>query len=161
MTSIGAMSMTNVGGSGSTDHGRFHYEPWGDEGHSLTVPSYTATRSGPHLFQVVFGNGAGGVTTGITCGVKRLVVEEVATGAMVAEGPVVMPHLGDWDRWGDSTFVRADLTAGTAYRIVIRGDDEVVNMSAFAHFERYTGGLGGASGAFNRVNVAELKILSL
>ena len=47
------------------------------------------------------------------------------------------------------------------FRIVIRGDDEVVNMSAFAHFERYTGGLGGASGAFNRVNVAELKILAL
>ncbi|MCA9608605.1 MAG: hypothetical protein KC619_23540 [Myxococcales bacterium] len=161
VTTIGAMSMTNVGGSASTDHGRFHYEPWGDEGHSLTVPSYTPTRSGRHLLQLAFGNGAGGVTTGITCAVKRIVVEEVATGAVVAEGAVVMPHLGDWDRWADSTFVRADLTAGTEYRIVIRGDDEVVNMSAFAHFERYTGGLGGASGAFNRVNVAELKILAL
>ena len=43
---------------------------------------------------------------------------------------------------------------------VIRGDDEVVNMSAFAHFERYTGGLGGASGTFFRANVAALKILA-
>jgi hypothetical protein len=73
----------------------------------------------------------------------------------------MMPHLGDWSRWADSSFVRAELTAGTEYRVVIRGDDEVVNMSAFAHFERYTGGLGGRSGAFNRVNVAELKILAL
>ena len=50
---------------------------------------------------------------------------------------------------------------GAVFVALIRGDDEVVNMSAFAHFERYTGGLGGASGAFNRVNVAELKILAL
>ena len=73
---------------------------------------------------------------------------------------IVMPHLADWSRWADSSFLRAELTAGTEYRIVIRGDDEVVNMSAFAHFERYTGGLGGRDGAFNRVNVAELKILA-
>ncbi len=160
VTSIDASMMTNVGGAGSTSHGRFHYEPWGDDGHSLTVPSFTPTQTGPHLLQLVFGNGAGGITTGITCAVKRLVVEEVASGRVVAEGPIVMPHLGDWSRWADSSFLRAELTAGTAYRIVIRGDDEVVNMSAFAHFERYTGGLGGRDGAFNRVNVAELKILA-
>jgi len=160
ITSIGASEMTNVGGTGTTNHGRFHYEAWGDAGHSLTVPSFTPARSGTHLLQVVFGNGAGSENTGITCAVKRVVVEEVASGAVVADGPVIMPHLGDWSRWEDSSFVRAELTAGTEYRIIIRGDDEVVNMSAFAHFEPYTGGLGGRSGEFNRVNIAELKILS-
>jgi len=36
----------------------------------------------------------------------------------------------------------------------------MVNMSAFAHFEHYTGGLGGRDGAFSRVNIADLKILA-
>lgn len=161
ITRIDASAMMNVGGSGSTDHGRFHYEPWGDTGHSLTIPSFTPSQSGTHLFQVTFGNGAGSVTTGITCGLKRIVVENVATGAIVADGPVIMPHLGAWSRWEDSSLVRAELTAGVAYRVVIRGDDDVVNMSSFAHFEIYTGGLGGRSGAFNRVNIAELNVLAL
>ncbi len=163
ITTIGAGSMDHVGGTPSENHGRFHYEGWGDPGHSLTVTSFAPTRSGPHLLQLTFGNGAGSINTGITCAVKRIVVEDVATGEVVADGPVIMPHLGrdEWSRWEDSSFVRAELTAGRSYRIVIRGDDDVVNMSAFAHFELYTGGLGGRSGEFNRVNIAELKVLAL
>ena len=92
---------------------------------------------------------------------KRIVVEDEATGEVVAEGMVMMPHLADWSRWSNSSFVEADLDAARTYRIVIRGDDDMVNMSSFAHFESYTGGLGGRSGTFNRANVAELKILAL
>ncbi len=158
ITSVDASAMANVGGSGSSDHGRFHYEPWGDPGHSLTVSSFTASATGPHLLQVTYGNGAGPINTGITCAIKRIVVEDAATGATVAEGPVVMPQLGTWDRWTGSSFVPATLTAGHTYRIVIRGDDEMVNMSVFAHFQRYTGGLGGASGEYDRVNIADLKV---
>ena len=40
------------------------------------------------------------------------------------------------------------------------GDDGAVNMSSFAHFQRYTGGLGGGAGVFNRVNIAEVKVLA-
>jgi hypothetical protein len=160
ITTIDASAMANVGGAGSTSHGRFHYEPWGDLGSSLTVASFTAAQTGPHLLQLTFGNGAGSINTGITCAVKRVVVEDIGTGAVVAEGAVVMPHLGSWDRWVGSSFVSATLTAGRAYRIIVRADDDVVNMSSFAHFETYTGGLGGRSGEFNRVNVAELKILA-
>ena len=43
---------------------------------------------------------------------------------------------------------------------MIRGDDDMVNMSSFAHFELFTGGLGGRSGVFNRVNIAELRVLA-
>lgn len=160
IATVDASAMTAVGGSLSTAHGREHYEPWGDVGHSLTVPSFTPTRSGPHLLQVVFGNGAGPIYTGVTCAIKRLVVEDATTGVTVAEGPLVMPHLGDWSRWADSSFVPASLEAGRTYRIVIRGDEDMVNMSAFAHFETYTGGLGGTDGAFNRVNIAQLKVLA-
>lgn len=157
---IGANTFAHVGGHGTTAHGRFHYEAWGDPGHSLTATGFTPDRTGPHLLQVTFGNGAGPIHTGITCGLKRIVVEDELTGATVAEGPLVMPHLGTWSRWEDSSFVAADLDASRSYRIVIRSDDEMVNMSAFRHFERYTGGSGGIEGAFNRVNIAELKILA-
>ncbi len=93
---------------------------------------------------------------------KRVVVEDVETGATVGDGPLLMPHLGRdaWDRWAHSSFVRAELVAGRSYRIAIRGDADTVNMSAFEHFERYTGGPGGRSGAFNRANIAALKIFA-
>lgn len=161
ITTILASDMSNVGGSPSTDHGRFHYEPWGDAGHSLTVSAFTPAQSGLHLLQVTFGNGAGSINTGITCGIKRVVVEDTATSEVVAEGALIMPHLATWSRWEDSSFVRAELTAGRTYRVVIRGDDEMINMSSFAHFEPYTGGLGGRSGEHNRVNIADLKIFAM
>lgn len=157
---IGADAMTNEGGVGSNNHGRFHYEAWGDVGHTLTVPSFTPSQSGVHLFQVGYGNGAGPVSTGITCAVKRVVVEEVASGDEVASELMIMPHLGDWSIWALSSFAEADLTAGVEYRVVIEGDDQAVNMSAFSHFEAYTGGLGGAEGEFNRVNISDLRILA-
>lgn len=157
---IDASAMTNQGGAGSTSHGRFHYEPWGDPGDTLTAPSFTPAQSGEHLLQVTFGNGAGAVNTGITCAVKRVVVQEVASGNEVASDVIIMPHLGTWSRWSLSSFARADLTEGVEYRVVVRGDDDAVNMSSFAHFESYTGGLGGQDGAFNRVNIAELRILA-
>ncbi len=160
VASISASAMTNVGGTGVNNHGRFHYEAWGDAGHTLTTPSFTATQTGEHWLQLVYGNGAGSINTGITCAVKRVVVQDATTGAEVGDGIVVMPHLGTWSRWADSSFARVRLEAGRAYRFVIRSDDRAVNMSSFAHFEAYTGGTGGRSGTFNRVNVAELKILA-
>lgn len=157
---IGADGLVNEGGSGSNNHGRFHYEGWGDAGHTLTLPSFTPSQSGPHLVQLGYGNGAGSVTSGITCAIKRVRVEEVDSGDVVASGPAIMPHLGDWSLWGLSSFVPASLTAGVEYRVVLAGDEETVNMSAFSHFESYTGGLGGDAGEFNRVNISDVRILA-
>lgn len=150
-----------TGGRLATDHGRAHYENWGDPGHRLEVPSLRVAQSGAYLLQVTAANGSGGTTTGITCAVKRVQVIEVTGGRTVADGYVVMPQLGSWDEWRDSTFVRASLEAGRDYRVVIGDDDAAVNMSAFEHFTRYTGGMGGAGGAFFRVNIAALKVLHL
>lgn len=155
--SIGASSFTNVGGTGVTNHGKFHYEAWGDAGHTLTA-SYTATSTGEHLLQVNAGNGAGPISTGITAGLK--VVEVLDGTTVVARGHLLMPHLGAWSTWRDSSFVRANLTAGKTYTVVIKHDDSSMNMSFFAHFAQYTGGTGGRAGAFSRVNIAELKVLA-
>lgn len=155
--SIGASAFTNVGGSGITNHGKFHYENWGDPGHSLTA-TFTASATGEHLLQLNAGNGAGAINTGITCGLKTVEVLDGAT--VVARGFVLMPHLGAWSTWKDSSFVRANLVAGKIYKVVIKQDDASINMSFFKHFEQYTGGTGGKSGAFSRVNIAELKVLA-
>ena len=158
--SAGADALTAVGGQGSSSHGRFHYEPWGDAGDTLTLAHFTPAKTGEHLVQVVYGNGAGAVSTGVTAGVKQLVVEDVSTGSVVGSGVVVMPHLGDWDQWADSSLVAVALTEGVDYRLRLQHADHAVNMSSFAHFETYTGGLGGSEGAFNRVNIAEMKVLT-
>ncbi len=159
IASYDAGAFTATGGSLVTTHGRAHYEPWGDPGHSLAV-THTATQTGDHLVQLTYGNGAGGITTGITCVVKRVVVEDVATSTIVSEGVVVMPQLGDWSRWADSTMARVPLEAGRTYRITIQGDDGTVNMSSFQHFASYTAGTGGTE-PFARVNVATIRVLAL
>lgn len=160
ITNLPASGFTVTGGSATNQYGRFFYESWGDPGHEI-VATFTASRTGEHLIQAVYGNGSGSINTGITCAVKRVTVEAVSGGAVAGSGYMMMPQRADWASWGDSSFVRANLVAGTQYRIRVASDARSVNMSAFSHFADYTGGTGGTGGAFARVNVAELKVLSL
>ena len=155
---VGAQSFAAQGGSLSFNYGKPHHEGWGDPGHTLTVVGLKPQFSGEHLIQIVAGNGAGPFNTGVTCGVKMV---EVKTGGQtIALRPVSMPHLADWASWRESSFVRVTLDKDKTYDIVLRHDDRAVNMSAFQHFALY-GGMGGSSGAFFRVNVAEVKLLAL
>jgi hypothetical protein len=150
-----AQAFEAQGGALVHNHGRWHYENWGDPGHTLTVHDVVPTYTGRHLVQVLAGNGAGDFSTGITCGVKAV---EVWDGSELAgRGVLVMPQLATWNDWRDSSFVPVDLVAGTPYRIVIREDESSYNMSDLAHFATYVG-TGGASGRFNRVNIAEVKL---
>jgi hypothetical protein len=158
ITTIGAPSFAATGGTLVNNHGRWHYESWGEPAHTLTVTGFTAAFTGEHLLQVLAGNGAGGFDTGITCVTKRLDVYEGAS--LVGGGYLVMPHLQIWDDWRDSGFVRVHLEAGHTYSFVLRHDDHSINMSDFLHNALY-GGTGGTSGAHHYVNIAELKILSL
>ncbi len=157
ISTVQATAFVATGGTLVNNHGRWHYESWGEPTHTLTA-SFTAGFTGEHLLQVLAGNGAGGFDTGITCVTKRVDVTE--GGTPVGGGYLVMPHLGTWDDWRDSSFVRVHLEAGHTYSIVLRHDDHSINMSDFLHNALY-GGTGGASGAHHYVNIAELKILSL
>lgn len=157
--SFPASGFVATGGSASTNHGRFHYEAWGDAGDTLELSSVRPSRSGSHLVQLVYGNGAGPISTGITCAVKRVTITDTQTNQVVASGPIVMPHLGSWDRWSDSTFLRADLDASRTYRIVIDSSPLTQNGSAFEHFAQYVG-LGGVGGEYTHVNISELKLLA-
>lgn len=156
IASVGAQSFSAVGGNLVDNYGHWHYEGWGDPGHSLTL-AYTPTFTGTHYLQLLAGNGAGNFTTGITCAVKRVQIFDGNT--LVAESYVMMPHLATWDAWRESSLMHADLEAGKTYSVVISEDAAAVNMSERAHFEIY-GGTGGQSGRFNRVNIAEVKFLA-
>jgi len=155
---FGAQGFAASGGQLVNNHGRWHYEEWGAESDTLTIANVTPTTSGTHFIQVLAGNGAGDFTTGITCSVK--VVEVWAGDTKVGGGQLYMPHLATWEDWRDSNLVRVELEAGTPYTVVIREDADSGNMSDFSHFALY-GGTGGASGRFNNVNIAELKLLAL
>jgi len=152
--SVPASDFTAVGGSWSTDHGRGHYGNWGAPGDSLSM-RVTPDHTGEHLIQLSYGNGSGGVDTGVTAAVKWVEVRDGA-GTIVGEGGVVMPHRADWSNWGDSSFLPVELSAGTTYTVEIR---DGWNMSHLAHYESYVGGRGGGPDPSNDVNISELKLL--
>lgn len=155
---VGAQSFTASGGSLVNAYGRWHYQDWGDPSHTLAVSGFVPDFTGRHLLCVVASNGAGPISTGISCGVKLLEVRQGAT--TIASGYLKIPHTGGWDVWLDSSFVAAELVAGQSYEIVLREDDRAFNMSELGANALY-GGTGGASGRFNRVNVAELEVLAV
>ncbi len=153
--SVGAPDFVATGGALVEQYGRWHYQDWGAPDHRLEVP-LTVDRSGDHWLQAVYGNGSGPVSTGVACGLKWLEVVD-PTGAVVGEGPLVMPQRGAWDDWGDSTLVPVTLEEEVSYTVVLRDQE---NMSSLEHHVLYDGA-GGGSEAQNHVNIAELKVLRL
>jgi len=151
---LDATSFTAVGGTLVDNHGRWHHQDWGEPDHSLSV-TFTASASGEHWLQAVYGNGAGPISTGITAATKWLQLTD-PSGTVVAEGPLVMPQTGAWDTWADSTVVPASLTAGVSYTIAIT---DGTNMSWLAHHTLYDEA-GGQDEPYGYVNIAALKVLA-
>ena len=149
---------TPNGGQRTYQYGRWHFSNWGAADHSLSYAGFSPSQSGQHLVQLLAGNGAGGFDTGVTCGVKRVTVEEQGV-SVVASGYLKMPHLGTWDDWRGSSFLPVTLDSSKSYTITIDEDEHAVNMSELEHFALY-GGAGGAS-RHNYVNIAELKLLAV
>jgi len=161
ITSIGAQSFTSTGGTLVFNHGQWHYESWGEPSHSIIVSGVSPFYTGDHYLQVAYGNGAGALNTGITCAVKRVEVVDEGTNQPVGSGLLVMPHLGQWDVWKESSFVKVTLDSARTYRITLTHDTTTLNMSDFEHNAQYTGGNGGSTGAYHYVNISALKLLSL
>lgn len=149
-----ADSFVAQGGVLSSAHGELHYDDWGDPEDSLEV-TLTPARNGRHLVQVRYGNGAGPVSTGLAACVKWASVLDAAV--LVGEGPLVMPQLGSWDRFQDSTTFAVELTAGRPVRIRITDAD---NMSSFERARSYSGSGGGAA-PFNRANISVIRLLAI
>ena len=151
--SIPASDFRAAGGEWSENHGRGHFQDWGQPGDMLSM-SITPTHTGTHLVQAVYGNGAGGFSTGVTAAVKR--VEITRDEDLIDTGVLVMPHLADWSRWGDSSLTPVALEAGVTYTLTLR---DGFNMSYLDHYTDYVGGRGGGAEPSNFVNISEIKVL--
>lgn len=155
-----AGDFTASGGERVDQYGRIHFQGWGGPEDQLSI-EWIAQRSGAALIQAEYGNGAGAINTGVTCAVKRVDLVSLPDEVSRGGGYLMMPHLGQWDRWSGSNFIPVEVTEGARYRITVSQDDYAINMSTFEHFASYTGGSGGVGGPFNDVNISELKVLYL
>jgi hypothetical protein len=154
LTFIDAGRATNNSVAGSRaqlrdDHGRRSWSDWGVPGEELTF-TVTPSVSGSYHVLLRYGNAFGPVNTGVTAAVKQM--EVTAAGQTPGKGVVVMPHLPNWDTWGESSPVPVTLVAGTSYKIKF---SDFYNMSYLDSNSTYSGS-GGAGGISNRANIAEL-----
>ena len=153
---IPAREMQNRGGNPA--EGRCFIN-WGNPDDELLIKSFTARRSGHYLVSARFSNGAGPVSTGITCAVKKLEIRQAGSDALVAAGYLVMPQSGNWQRVDISAPIQAELKAGENYSIRIWEDECSRNMSYLAQNQRYTALPGGGDTTYNFVNIAGLQLL--
>ncbi|HET6629429.1 MAG TPA: hypothetical protein VFG91_06620 [Woeseiaceae bacterium] len=118
--------------------------------------------SGTFALRFIYRN-PGPINTGITCAVKHVEVRESKTGTVAAAGYAVMPHTGAGAPGiqGRSSPLRVHLRAGVRYTVTLSSDFRAVNMSAFQHFERYTGGAGGKTGPRNQADIVAVELRPL
>jgi hypothetical protein len=77
----------------------------------------------------------------------------------VAEAVLMFPHTGGPQQVRRSSYLRARLHRGRRYRLRVEEGPYSVNMSAFAHFEAYTGGDGGAA-PVNQAGIRGVELLT-
>ncbi|MBB3229196.1 MGH1-like glycoside hydrolase domain-containing protein [Halomonas stenophila] len=150
-----AGTLTSNGADPVFERGRWHFADWGAPDELLEIPELEARETGKHYLQVTYGNALNSINTGITATTKWLEVRDLASGDLVAEGVVTMPHRSSLDDWGDSSLFAVSLEAGHRYSVTIR---DHYNMSYFEHFAIYNGA-GGRDGPVNRANIAEVKLM--
>lgn len=158
---VNANEFAVVGGTFSSSHGRDYYDHWGAPEDTITV-NIQAQFTGSHAIQVIAGNGSGPISTGINCAVKHLQMKNLGNNQIVADGYLMMPQLGTWERWLESSviFTNVDLIAQETYEIIIFEDEQAINMSSFIHNETYNSNRVN-NHPFNYVNIAQINLNSL
>ncbi|TDC95478.1 hypothetical protein E1161_04680 [Saccharopolyspora aridisoli] len=119
-----------IGGTRTSNENGVYYAGWGTEPGDKLTTRITPKASGEHLLQVDAAVG-GPINTGVTSGMKLLRVHDDATGELVTEDVIAMPHTGSWSNVRGSTYAKAQLTAGRTYRFELVNDRRAVNMSHF------------------------------
>jgi hypothetical protein len=145
-----AMRLTPATEDSKTGRGSVEQFPdWGAPEQALQF-EYTPPVSGMQRLKLRYANAHGPINTGITAAVKA-VTAQCGRRAQLQSGPIVMPQLATARAWGLSTgfFFDAERGEPCTLRIV-----DGFNMSYLKHFELYTGGQGGKSGALNRASIA-------
>lgn len=112
--------------------------------------SWTAKSASSYRVSFDYVNDHGPINTGITAGVKMLVVQ--CAGSDEQRLPIVMPHSLGVQR---STWATFAAKAGAACQFHV---EDGFNMSYLGHFAHYTGGSGGAEGPLNKADVRDMFI---
>jgi hypothetical protein len=135
------------------EDGRKDFADWGSPQQELRF-KFTPKASGLQRLRVEYANAHGPINTGITAAQKRVAVT-CRGDRSVREGSVVMPHLAGRGIWGLSTAFVFRATRGDSCAVRIH---DGFNMSYLEHFDLYTGGEGGHSGALNRASIAAVHL---
>jgi hypothetical protein len=144
--------MSNDGAALQVIDGVARYADWGLPSQELRS-AFTPRATGWYRFELQYSNTHGPINTGITAAVKSVTARCGSSAEQM--GSVAMPHQGEAAAWGFSTgfFFKASGNDACELRVA-----DGFNMSYLAHFERYTGGNGGRSGALNRADIAAARI---
>ena len=154
LIAAGAMQLTPESEESKTGHEHIDQFPdWGAPEQALQI-EYTPPASGLQRLKLRYANAHGPINTGITAAVKT-VTAQCSRHGQTQSGTVVMPQLATARSWGLSTgfFFDAERAESCTLRIV-----DGFNMSYLRHFELYTGGQGGKSGALNRASIAAAEL---
>lgn len=153
---VNGHNMRNVGGAQIvSSNGRVFLHEWGQAQQKLQLEKVAPARTGTFAIQVEYTNNDKN-NTGITCGVKKILVINERTGEVIKNSVITLPHL-DGGGWTDSSFVPVFLIENNTYTILI---EDFFNMSYLNHFKTYRF-RGGKQGMYNMVNLAEIKVLYL
>jgi hypothetical protein len=128
---------------------------WGAPEDRLSIEGIDLDAAGRYAFQLRYVNTGHAINTGVSNGVKVLVVKDVA-GRVVVQRVVQMPHIPPESVPMYSTPADVALDAGR-YTVEVH---DFYNMSYLSSNARYGGG-GGKSGPLNRVDLYGLRIQPL
>jgi hypothetical protein len=139
----------------SQKHGRLHFENWGLPGQELLISGFTPSVSGTYSLTWEYGNAHAPISTGVTAGVKKLVIQEKGSQQTVSTLVFFFPQLNSWDNWGQSNRQNVELKANGNYDFYLV---DLFNMTYLDHFKLYTANPGGYEGPLNRVNISHLEM---
>ncbi|WP_016955445.1 hypothetical protein [Catenovulum agarivorans] len=138
-----------------TQDGSGYLPSWGAKDDSLQVNNIEIAKAGTYAIQFNYVNLQYQIDTGITCGVKWLVVKN-ANGKIIKQGVVQLPHTKKENGIGYSTPLTLDLQAGS-YQINLY---DYYNMSYLTNNQTYFAA-GGKTGAVNQFDLYGVRIMPI
>jgi hypothetical protein len=128
------------------------------ESTTLRVGPLRVAEAGRYALSLLYANGNGGFTTGITCALRHAQLFEAdgTSERLLSRGVLQLPHTGSWERRLESSALSAELLPSAVYWLDLDAPAESQNMSFYEHFADYTAGQGGTAGPSNRAQLFEL-----
>ncbi|MFY8273263.1 esterase [Pseudoalteromonas sp. SSDWG2] len=149
---VDASNVDTNGAVQSDEHGSF-LANWGGKADTFAVNSLAIQDAGEYAIQLEYKNWQHEINTGITAGVKWLVVAN-SDGDIVHQGAVQLPHTNKDLGTAYSTPIKVKLAAGE-YQMSLY---DYYNMSYLDNNKTYASA-GGTSGALNQFDLYSVRVM--